>query len=253
MANSNSINQITTMRLPDGNQVAFVDWTDQPLYSTCDILHGSTDDSIPLFNYVVSDDVSASSNVLVKRTATDLDTNMATPGAFASTEELLLYGVKPEFYQLVCETDFDASSAIETGPFEPIPSAWRLDYLFRRCLFEIQVSQKLKHRAALGYWPTGFGPAIALAASVTGTEATATSFDYALGNSGVPAANAARSLSVPIHIGGQEKIDVRIRNPEGSALNIGLTSGTPDAPAAVTQLLMRIRVNFEGLYKKPVS
>jgi hypothetical protein len=248
-----SINQITTMRLADGQQVAFVDWTDQPLYSTADILHGATDDAVPLFNYVVSDDVSATSNVTTKRTATDLDTNMATPGAFASTEELLLYGVKPEFYQLVCTIANNAASAIEIGAFEPIPSAWRLDYLFRRCLFEIQVSQKLKHRAPLGYWPTGFGPAISLAAAAAGVDDPTVQTSYALANSGLPAANAARSLSVPIHIGGQEKIDVRIRNPEGTALNVGLSSNAVDAPEAETQLLMRVRVNFEGLYKKPVS
>ena len=90
------MNTITTMRLPDGQEVAFVDWSDRPLYSTADILSGATDERIPLFNYIVGDSVTGTQNFTAKRTASDRDTNIATPSAMASTEEMLVYAIKPE-------------------------------------------------------------------------------------------------------------------------------------------------------------
>jgi hypothetical protein len=36
------LNTITTIRMPDGKQVAFVDWSDKPLFSTCELVHGFT-------------------------------------------------------------------------------------------------------------------------------------------------------------------------------------------------------------------
>jgi hypothetical protein len=46
------INQITTMRLPDGTEVAFVDWQDKPLFSSVDLLANFTDTEVDAFTYV---------------------------------------------------------------------------------------------------------------------------------------------------------------------------------------------------------
>ena len=63
--------QITQVRLPDGRNVAIVDWTDKPLFSTIDLLSGYTDQEIECFTYQVSDNVSSSSNITTRRVATD--------------------------------------------------------------------------------------------------------------------------------------------------------------------------------------
>ena len=91
-----ALNQMTTLRLPGGKEVAFVDWIDQPLYSTADLLAGFSDSEIPLFNYGKGDDVSATSNAAGARSATEADTNMDSPSEMYSTEEMLVYAIRPE-------------------------------------------------------------------------------------------------------------------------------------------------------------
>lgn len=244
------INQITTMRLPDGRQVAFVDWTDRPLYSTCDILTGATDERIPLFNYTNGDSVSASNNITAKRTASDRDTNIATPSAMASTEEMLIYAIRPEYNALGTdpETPTDATTATERLPLDPVPMMWQLAALFRLALLEIRVSQKTQHQAPLGYYNTGFGPMAQ--ASVPGLTTVAIP-----ATAGLPGQSAVRALSVPIHIGGQEKYEVAIVNPSGAALDIGLASNVLGEPPEVEEAnrLFQVRVLLDGLYKRPVA
>jgi len=187
------INQVTTMRLPDGQNVAFVDWSDRPLYSTCDILHGATDERIPLFNYVSSDSVSGSQNLTVKRTATDRDTNISTPGAMASTEEMLVYAIKPEYTWLATDSQVpsNATTAQPRFPFDPQPKSNQLAALFQLMLLELRVSQKTMHQAPLAYYNSGFGVfgsfwTGAGVATPTGAPSTA----------GLPSQEAVRSLAI---------------------------------------------------------
>ena len=51
------LNTITTLRMPDGKEVAFVDWSDKPVYSTCELVHGFTREEIDLFGYTVGDNI----------------------------------------------------------------------------------------------------------------------------------------------------------------------------------------------------
>jgi hypothetical protein len=41
--------QLTKLRLPNGTEVAFVDWSDQPLWSSAYMLAGFTDHEVPFF------------------------------------------------------------------------------------------------------------------------------------------------------------------------------------------------------------
>lgn len=242
-----NINTITTMRLPDGKEVAFVDWSDRPLYSTCDILNGASDERIPLFNYIVGDAVSGTQNIVTKRTASDRDTNISSPGAMASTEELLIYAIKPEVMALAVEEDEgepvpDAETATERYPYDPIPAPQQLAYFQRMMLLELRVSQKTMQQVPFGYLNPGFG---VLALGIGATQ-------------GVPSQEAVRSLSIPIHIGGQEKYEVALVNPSGADLIIGLSTNVPagkppEPPATQLNRLFQVRVLLDGLYKRPVS
>jgi len=246
------INQITTMRLPDGRQVAFVDWSDRPLYSCADILHGATDERIPLFNYVIGDPVTGTQNITVKRTSTDRDTNISTPGAMASTEEMLVYALKPDYTWLATATGTptDATTATETFALDPIPASWQLAHLFRHTLLELRVSQKTMQQAMLAYFNSGFG---VFANSFGAFGAVAATVAAVPGGAGLPSQQSVRSLAIPIHIGGQEKYEVALVNPTGEALNIGLVSHVDAGETAQTNRIAQVRVVMDGLYKRPVS
>lgn len=236
-------NTITTMRLPDGRQVSFVDWTDRPLFSTADILNGATDERIPLFNYIVGDSVTGTQNITTKRTASDRDTNISTPGAMASTEELLIYAIKPEVMALACEVYqgavvADATAATETFAYDPIPASWQLMHLMRMTMIEVRVSQKTMQQGPFGYFNVGFGPSVAPSPNAIG---------------GLPSQEAIRALGIPVHIGGQEKYEVAIVNSTGDALNIGLSDHTTDPSAVQLGRLFQVRIILDGLYKRPVA
>lgn len=240
MSEAAAPNTITSMRLPDGRQVAFVDWTDRPLFSTCDILHGATDERIPLFNYIVGDNVSGTQNLTVKRTASERDTNISTPGAMASTEEMLIYAIKPEVTALATDPEDigDATTATERYRYDPIPLSWQLAHFFRRMLLEVRVSQKTMQQGPFAYFNPGFG--------------LATNPDPNSGH-GLPSQEAVRALSIPVHIGGQEKFEVAIVNATGDAVNIGLSDNAAQPSAVQTNRLFEVRVIFDGLYKRPVA
>lgn len=242
------INQITTMRLPDGAEVAFVDWSDTPLWSSADFLGGSADTELDLFQYVSGEPVPHTTNITVGRTSSDADTNLATPGSMASTEEMLVYAIKPDIQEwtLTDEPLSDANSRQALAPNQPQPSRKRLAMAHAQLLLTLEVSQKFSHRASLGYYNPGFGafgPAIYSGAAFAQPVTAATP--------GMPTQEAVRSLVIPIHIGGQEKYRVRIENTTGAALLIGLNEASPAVDVA--GIMFTMRIFLDGLYKRPVS
>lgn len=242
------INQITTMRLPDGTEVAFVDWSDTPLYSTCELLASFTDTEIDLFQYVAGEPIPTTNNATVRRTSNDRDTNVVTPGGMASTEELLVYAIKPDFYEFTVE-EGDPTTATPSAPNQPAPTRKRLSVLHSALLVSLDVSQKFTHRAGLSYYNTGFG---ASATTIfNGAVAFAGQAGLTAANAGWPAQDAVRSLVVPIHIGGQEKYRLRLENVTGNPVLNGLTEADPGV--SDDNILHRIVFHLDGLYKRPVA
>lgn len=233
-----AVNQIATMRLPNGKEVAFVDWSDKPLFSSADLRSGFTDETVELFTYVAGDQVTATSNVTVRRTANDRDTNLSTPGAMASTEEMLVYAIKPEIFEqnAAAETGGDATTLAAREAGQPQPAGQRLAIAQERLLISLNVSQKIMHRAGLGYYNTGFG--------VFGSTVNRVTQGY-------PSQEAVRALTIPVHIGGQEKYRVTIENPDGTGVPLGNTSATP--PVETATVYFTVRINLDGLYKRPVA
>ena len=240
------MNQITTMRLPDGAEVAFVDWSDKPLWSSVDLLSGFTDTEVNAFTYVVGDEVPATVNATVRRIASDRDTNVSTPGSMASTEEMLVYAIKPEYNESRTAdgnpTELDVLTYQQQG--QPIPRSNRLAILQDQLILQLEVSQKIEHSAPLGYYNTGFG----VLTSMQSTNATALS---SRGTAGLPSQEAVRSLGIPVHIGGQEKYRVALVNAAAAAVPSGQNEATP--PVNDAQIVHTVRVYLDGLYKRPVS
>lgn len=248
--------QITQVRLPDGRNVAIVDWTDKPLFSTIDLLSGYTDQEIEAFTYQVSDNVSSSSNITTRRVATERDTNVATPGGMASTEEILIYNIKVEPFELLAaETDPeppgvptvipDATQFDVNAPGLPVPQPQTLAGLNLQSLLRLEISQKIYAEAGVAYFNTGFGPFITGARNVAGAVAGE---NLAFANLGLPSAEAPRSFSIPHHIGGQEKYRVVLANPTGLTVNFRDSAGE-----VADRTALSLRILLEGLYKRPVS
>lgn len=248
------LNTITTIRLPDGQQVAFVDWSDKPVFSACDLVNGFSRQQIDLFGYTIGGQVPAAppaGGTAAQRTATARDTNLAAPGSMASTEERLIYAVKPEIFALTADdpvgTRWDMDTAVErSGTGEPIPSPVMLGILNRALTLTLQITKKNYVNAGLGYFNTGFG--VHGAGSTMGA-AVAAGRTYA--TPGLPSQEAVRSYVVPQYMGGQEKFKLFLQNPGGAPVPFGQSEN--GAVADNTNAVANLRVYLEGLYKRPVS
>jgi hypothetical protein len=240
-------NQITTLRMPDGREVQFVDWQDMPIYSTADLLTGFTDEEIYLFTYTEGDPVAASSNATQRRIASRRDTNVAAPGAAAGTEEMLVYAIKPSLTSLTCNSQSatDLTTAAVRSLGQPIPRAVNIAQLDRHCTLQLKVSENVMHEAGFGYYNPGFGAAGSVMADPGAASAV-----RSYGTSGLPSQEAVRSFGIPIHVGGDETYDVKIVNHAQDAVTF---YDEADEPAEITGAVIRACVYLDGLYKRPVA
>lgn len=246
------LNQITTIRLRDGREVALTDWEDTPLWSTLDIQNGATNEEMLLFQYVESDAVPAFSPFAIagQRTATGRDTNIASAGEMASTEEMLVYAIRPEVFRRQLEVadpaDFNALVPIDGTNMMPQPIAKMIAVMQYFLLLELEISQKFYHKAGFGYYNFGAGLWVGGGTGDPTLEV--------LGMKGFPSQEAVRRFAIPQHIGGQEKYRVTLKNPTGEAVALGLAGGGaapgPEDPDAI---IAQVRIYLDGLYKRPVS
>lgn len=241
------LNQITQLRMPDGKEVALVDWSDIPLFSTLEVLQGATQQEMNCFTYTAGDPVPAFAPVPIVglRTSTELDTNIATSGSMASTEEFLLFSIRPQVFQLrvtdEAAPDFQTPVALDNAG-EPLPAAPLIGVLGLRCLVSLFISDKKFANAGFNYFSFGGGPAVG-GNGDAGVRAFA--------NTGAPTQEAVRALVIPYHMGGQEKWRLVLENPPGDPLEIGVGDG--GNVVQDDQRFARIRFYLDGLLKRPVS
>src|SRR5690606_4495436 len=103
-----------------------------------DILSGATDTTNDLFTYAEGQMVSATSNATARRAATKRDTNLATPGAMASTEEMLVYSIRPEIFEYSLDGP-DPNTAYAGVAGQPLPQPQRIKVLQRQLLLALEV------------------------------------------------------------------------------------------------------------------
>lgn len=238
---------ITQFRLPDGKVIRLVDWVDKPLFSTLELLTGFSDNRIDAFTYNQGEPVPATSNAGTRRTSDQKDTNVDVGGAAASTEELLIYAIKPEYFEFQndSESTDDMSTAAVRALGQPLPRTNILGILHSVFELRLLISQKVYAEAGLGYFNTGFGPTGFMAREVT---ATTTGRSY--GTSGWPSQDAVRTFAVPHHIGGTEKYRLELRNPQGATVNLTDEQATP---GTTNGLVYRIRFYLDGMRKRPTA
>ena len=242
------INQITKIRMPDGSEVAMTDWSSRPLYSTLDLLTGFTDEELRTFSYSHGDPVSASGNMPAGalRTASLRDTNISGRSEMDSTEEFLVYAIKVEFHKFTRNTGTNVFDVSAVG--EPIPNGPLISLLHNRLVLELEASDKAFPQAGLGWFPTGFGPVLAVATPNAGALRT-----YA--NSGLQTHEAADIMAIPCHIGGTEDYSVLIHNPPNGPdqAGTGVVNFPDESGGTNTDAVAQLRIYLCGLQKRAVA
>lgn len=254
-----ALNTITQVKLPDGAVIDLVDWSDLPIWSSLDLQTGFTAQEMSLFQYTVGSSVPGfGTGSVTARVATERDTNVQAPGSMASTEEMLVYAIKPEpsFWLTDPANDFTSMQYSDLAvPFGfPLPTAEGLAVLANLLMVELEISQKRYAYASLGYFNTGFG---VFGRSNNTNQDSDLAFQSA-GNLGWPSQSAVRSFVIPGHIGSQEKYRVNILNPggvEAGEVNFGLIYAVGEGNSYLINdnVAVTIKINLDGLYKRPVS
>lgn len=237
---------IVNIRLPDGTTLTLGDWVDKPVFSAVMFLSGFNDPSLEAFGYNVGENVPATSNAGTKLTSTEHDTNIAAAGGNVSTEELLVYAIKPEYFELqnLGSSPTDMSTAAPRLPGQPVMRPTTLGKIQLALNLQLRVSEKIYADAGTGYFPTGFG--VFGMGSLIPTNAAATGRTYA--NNSWPAQDAVRSFAVPHHIGGTEKYTVIWQNWPGVTINF-----TDEAQANITGCVVYARTYIDGMRKRPTA
>lgn len=256
-----ALNTITQVKLPNGKVIDLVDWTDKPIFSSLDLQTGFTAQEMTLFQYTVGSTVPGyGTGAVTQRVATDRDTNVQAPGTMASTEEMLVYAIKPEVSFWLADPANDFTSLTydpdDAAPFGfPQPTAEGLMVLGNLLMLELEISQKAYAYASLAYFNTGFG--VFGRSNNTGNSDAGLPFQ-SVGNLGWPSQNAVRSFVIPGHMGAQEKYKVNLYNPggiNGGVVNFGMVwdTGEPNTYTDNAAIAATIKINLDGLYKRPVS
>lgn len=244
------INEVTSLRLPNGKSVDFVDWSDTPLFSTVDMIGGWTDYELDFFTYVEGDFVTGTSNAVTRRIATDRDTNAKTPGALDSSEEMLVYGIKPEYlmFQIPVLAGFDLTAATILGSYMglPIPAIETLGVLLFRCRLSVTVAQKMEIDVGLDWLNTGFGGCADWGVN-DNADVVGNTRGYA--SAGVLAQASVQSLQLPIHIAGGNAYRVTLTNPTGAAVSFREDTASIADPRRV----IRMGVVLDGLRKRALA
>lgn len=235
---------IVNIRLPDGTTLTLGDWVDKPIFSAVMFLTGFNDPVLEAFGYNVGENVPATSNAGTKVTSTEHDTNIAAAGGNVSTEELLVYAIKPEYFELQTSGGTDLTTASPRLPGQPVMRPTTLGKIQLSLNLRLRVSEKVYADAGTGYFPTGFG-VFGMGALIP-TNAAATGRTYA--NNAWPAQDAVRSFAVPHHIGGTEKYQVQWLNWPGATVNF-----TDEAQGALTGLVVYARTYLDGMRKRPTA
>jgi hypothetical protein len=257
-----ALNTITQLVLPDGTEIGLADWTDRPLYSTCDLGSGFSDQEIDLFQYTAGQAVpaAAASPGFILRSSTQNDTDLATAGEMATTEEMLVYAIKPEVHAFLWDTkNFNtarssgcASDLGTSNIAMPAATLPMLAVLSQALLIRLRISEKDYAQAGFAYYNPGFGlfgvsDMVPNAASVPSVNVV---------NNGLPSQEAVRSFALPNHIGGQEKYRVTLVNDPGEPVEFGklaVLGGEAGCAVNDPQVMVRIRIYLDGLYKRPTA
>jgi hypothetical protein len=179
---------------------------------------------------------------------------------------MLVYAIKPEYYFYNTETVNDFTTRTYEGavPSEddllasdesicstPAPTAVGLWILAQQLLLRLIISQKVYAEASIAYFNTGFGPFGQQTDLGLGSLVGAPV--QSMANGGFPSQEAVRSFVIPHHMGSQEKYRVNIVNAGGEPVSFGKGFQYPGTCSNTPRVMMSLRINLDGLYKRPTA
>jgi hypothetical protein len=228
---------IQALRLPNGEELQFDEWSDWPRYSTVDVAAAQAGVmNLKAFSYVVGQRVTATAGVAARQ-GTISDTNQIAKKRMNHDEAFLAYSWTYEIFATSSDTD-DISFAVA-----PIFLSENLRRLQRDVVMSLVVGAQIQKPQArsplswIGQGPgtPGFGTGSAVAPNVSVSH----------GTGGRPTPANQRSWQLPVHIESDRVYYVEVRGWRSP------TGGTP-ALDAVTQDF-RMKIYLAGLHRRPIA
>jgi hypothetical protein len=231
--------QLTTVRLPSGEQVDPSEWTTTPLYSTVEFQLGVSLSSLFFFSYGETGVVPISPATLPTRPAQAYDTNMQGQGSILpENERVILYSIQIELINLGAPDEATA----DTTATPPDCSLDQVLFVQRDTLAILHIGSRRKEycKAPIGYFPGSVGVNRIMQPNAQ-NEGAATGMKVAY-NSGInPDDN--RDFATPHDIPGGTSFDLELNFP------LGGVNSNPSEPGDV----IRARAKFYGFRKRPVT
>lgn len=229
---------IQALRLPNGEEIKFDEWSDWPRYSTIDVAAVNAGTfNLKAFSYVVGQRVTATAGVAARQ-STESDTNQIAKKRMNHDEAFLAYSWT---YEIFATTDYTVSQT--TFATAPIFLSQNLRRLQRDLVVSLVVGaqiQKPQARSPLSW--IGQGPGT----PGWGTGgAVAPNVSVSMGTGGSPTPANQRLWQLPIHIESDKVYYVEVR---GWRSPIGVTPSLD----AVTQDF-RMKLYLAGLHRRPIA
>lgn len=227
---------IKTIKLPDGRMLEIDEWLDYPIFSTIEAA-ATTAIDLRAFTYVVGQRVPAQGAPAGSpRNATETDTNQVARARMNHDEEFIAFSITYEVFALTDATDTAPSPDVTMAP-DPIFHPNNLRRLQRDVVVELMVGAgitKPQFRAPFSYigqavGSPGYGPGDAVAANVR----------VAYGTAGRIASQNQRRWQLPIRIGSDRVMTLKVFAPAGS-----IADCTQD---------YRLRWYLNGIKRRPVA
>jgi len=245
--------QALKIRLPDGRTLVPSDWTASPLFSTVEIDDASNLSPLPGFSYGAGGDVPGS---VGPRKATAADTNMQGQGGIlAENEELLLYALQIELFQIYSNGENFFTGQELFAPNPPHVSLTNVLKVQRSTSVRLKIANTKDYCfAPIGFFPAAMGTHAGFGAARSGRAVSAT-FPYpvAVGSNGNVSSGDQREFATPHHVAGGEAFAVNLEFPYGGVTeplgisNSGLNFGSD------TGARIRARIYAVGLRRRPVA
>jgi len=214
---------VQTIELPSGEVFTISDWVDLPLYSRCQVAPGNAQDVI-VFNYIEAQNIPGGG--VANALATVIDTNLEQDSALPIDEQMVIFSVQIRFD----EADSDNAGIVDQADTGAEGMIKWLN-ITHNTYFELTVtSQKPRVQGVITEFPIGGGLYWQQSQDPGGNYTPTPMPDnnwvsYEVTN-GFPTAEAARRLSLPVHLPTMQTFKGRFRWPRGALPSGGISPET---------------------------
>lgn len=254
--------QALSVRLADGRTVNPTDWTSAPYYTTVEIATGSLQ-PLPGYSYGVGGQVPGSPG---QRLATKRDTNFRGPGGtLMENEEILLFAIQMECYQVASDEDAffntDAEEGLLQEPFAPdLPevSGTNLMRVQRSTYARLKIANtKTYSENVFSWYPSSMG--LHRTTGALRSQWSGYVNPELIGQNGNVSVGDSRQFATPHHINGGEAFEFTLEFPFGSIIEPASQPTGSSIPASLLNFgvdpdaRIRVVIYAIGPRRRPVA